>query len=352
MKELQLSKKQEDRAMALHKKAIIADMTLTGSFAHPALVVNGKSYLDRALAGGLTVAALTMGQQTPNFRKALEDVNLHHRLLRQEPDKLLLATRSEDFRRAKEEGKIGLVLAFQNATPLEDDWLNLLPVFYALGVRVIQLTYNETNLLGSGWLEPVDIGLTAYGRHVVRAMNSMGVIVDLSHVGDKTAMQAIELSEDPVLMTHANPRALNPSPRNKPDDIIKAVAEKGGVICCVAYAPLCETKKGVHPTIFDFVDHIEYVANLVGIDHVGISSDNNENFRASPIKSSFETIYSFTLGPYKDGLLPFPKEFAFVDDYPNLTRALVARGYSDSDILKILGENVLRVVAKIWDRHN
>ena len=96
-----------------------------------------------------------------------------------------------------EEGKIGLVLGFQNATQLEDDWLNLLPVFYALGVRVIQLTYNETNLLGSGCLEPVDIGLTAYGRQVVRAMNSMGISVDLSHVGDKTTMQAIEVSEDP-----------------------------------------------------------------------------------------------------------------------------------------------------------
>jgi membrane dipeptidase len=349
VKELQLSKEQEERAMALHSKAIVCDMALVGSFAQPAPIVDGRSYLDRASGAGLTVAAHTIGGALkPNFRVCLADVNLNHRLLRENPDRLLLATRSEDFRRAKEEGKIGLMLAFQNATQLEDDWMNLLPVFHTLGVRMIQPTYNEANLLGSGCLEPVDLGLTAYGRQVVRAMNNLGIVVDLSHVGDRTSLEAIEVSEDPVVVSHGNPRALNDNPRNISDEVIRAVAQKGGVICCIAWAPLSDTGNG-SPTILDFVDHMEYVANLVGIDHVGLGSDINEVDRVSPVSASFGEIYSSMVGPYKDKLNSYPEGFASVDDYPNLTRALVARGYSDSDILNILGGNALRVVAEVCD---
>ena len=349
MTELQLSREQEERAIALHEKAVVADMALVGSFACPAPVVGGMSYLDRALAAGLTVAAHTMGDPALSFRGCLAEINQNHRLLRENPDKLLLVTRSEDFGKAKEEGKIGVVLALQNAAQLEDDWVNLLPVLSVLGVRVIQPTYNEVNLLGAGCLEPNDSGLTAYGRQVVGAMNSMGIMVDLSHLGDRTSMEAIDVSQDPVIVSHGNPRALNDSPRNKPDETIRAVAEKGGVICCVAWAPLSETQKGA-PTILDFVDHMEYVANLVGIDHVGLGSDINEPARVLPVSHVFGDIYASMLGPYKDKLDSYPEGFSSVNDYPNLTRALVARGYSDSDILKILGGNALRVVAEVWDR--
>ena len=350
MKELQLSSEQEARAMSLHKKAIVADMALTGSFAFPAPVVNGVPYYERAVAGGLTVAAHTMGDSRPDFREALIDVNLHHRLIAQNPDKFLLVTRSDDFHKAKEEGKIGLVLGFQNATPLGNDWLNYLPAFHALGVRVIQLTYNETNLLGSGCQEPVDIGLTGYGRQVVRAMNQLGMLVDLSHVGDRTCMETIEVSQDPVVLSHANPRALNSNSRNKPDEIIKAIAAKGGVIGCVAWAVLASTKEGVYPTVFDYVDHIDYLVNLVGIDHVMVGSDINENLRSLPVKSTFETIYSFMLGVYGNTPGPATTGFASVEEFPNLTRALVKRGYSDSDILKIWSGNAIRVAKQVWDR--
>jgi membrane dipeptidase len=320
-----------------------------GSFAQPAPEIDGRSYLDRASAAGLTVAAHTLGGGLkPTFRTCLADVNLNHRLLREYADRLLLVTCSDDVRRAKQEGKVGIVLAFQNATQLEDDWINLLPTFYALGVRVIQITYNEANLLGSGCLEPVDHGVTAYGRQVVQAMNRIGAIVDLSHVGDRTSMEAVQISQHPVIVSHGNPRALNNSPRNKPDEVIKAIADKGGVICCIAWGPVSEISGRV-PTVLEFVDHMEYVANLVGIDHVGLGTDINEVDRVIPVSAAFGEIYSSMLGPYQDNLNSYPEGFSSVDDYPNLTRALVARGYTDSDILKILGGNALRVLAEVCD---
>ena len=348
LKELQLSNEQEARAMSLHKKAIVADMSLTGSSAHPVLPRNGKTYYERMTAAGLTIASHTLGHAEPDFHNGLEDANIHNRLVAQNPDKYMLVTRSEHFRQAKEEGKIGLVLTFQNATQLEDDWLNYLPVFHALGVRVIGPTYNTTNLLGSGCLEPVDNGLTGYGRQVIRAMGHIGMLVDLSHTGDRTCRETLEVAQDPVLLTHANPRALNASPRNKPDDILKAVAASGGVVGVVAWNVLCMTKPNVQPTILDLADHIDYLVNLIGVDHVGLGSDMNENFDALPVKSNFAEVYGWMMEGVRN--MTEPVGFGSVDDYPNLTRVLVKRGYSDSDILKILGENYMRVAKQVWDR--
>ncbi|MBI4278087.1 MAG: membrane dipeptidase, partial [Armatimonadetes bacterium] len=252
--------------------------------------------------------------------------------------------------RAKAERKLGLMMGFQSAEPLEDDWINTLPVFYRMGIRVIQLTYNERNLLGCGCLEPNDDGLTAYGRQVVGALNGTGVIIDLSHVGQKTAVDAIKASRIPVIVSHANARALTPHPRNLPDDTIKALADAGGVMGAVAWSVICQINPDRPPTLHDFLEHIDYVVNLVGVDHVGIGSDINENFRAMPIPSDFQTQYRFLFkgDPRK---VADVEGFAWLHEYPNVVRGLVARGYSDEDIVKIMGGNFLRVAREAWQRN-
>ncbi len=350
MIEAGLSRDRDQRELELHRRAIVVDMALSGSFAHPAIVRNGKSYQARAAEGGLTAAVLTLAGERSSFRSALANAITHWRLAESQPEKFLIVKDAEDIHRAKREGKIGMIFGFQNGTPLEDDWLNNLVAFWHLGIRLIQLTYNERNLIGSGCLERNDGGLSAYGLQVVHGMNRYGILIDLAHTGNKTSLDVVEVSEDPVVITHANPKALNPSFRNKPDEVIKALAARGGVIGLVSWNVLVEKEPGKRPTINDYIDHINYVVDLVGIDHVGIGSDINDNFRALPVRSEFEEKYHFMLGAYEDIASAWPDGFSGVEEFPNLTRALMARGYSDEDIQRILGGNFLRVAQQVWGK--
>ncbi|MBI4277492.1 MAG: membrane dipeptidase [Armatimonadetes bacterium] len=333
----------------VHQAAVVVDAALSGNFARPGLTANGKSYLDRAREGGLTAAVQTLAASNTNFRNALSRINESFLLLEAEPEKTLLVRTSADIERARRERKVGIVFGFQDGTPLEDDWINLLPTFWRIGVRVIQLTYNEHNRIGSGCLEPNDFGLTAYGRQVVGAMNRFGIMVDLSHTGEKTCLDAIEYSRDPCIVSHANVKKLNPSPRNKTDEVIKALAAKGGLIGVVAWSVIAATRPGVPPTIDDFCAHIDYLVDLVGVDHVCIGSDINENFRVMPIPSPFEQQYSFMLTQFKERA-PAVEGFSEVAQYPNVTRALLARGYGEQDVHKILGGNFMRLARATWDK--
>lgn len=338
------------RVQELLRKIPIVDMCLSGSFAHPAVHVNGKSLYARAVDGGLTAAVLTLAGERASFRSTMTNVITHWRLAESQSDKFLIVKDVDDIHRAKREGKIGMILGFQNGTPLEDDWLNTLAAFWYLGVRLIQLTYNERNAIGSGCLERNDGGLSAYGLQVVHGMNRYGILIDLAHTGVKTSRDVIDLSADPVVISHANPTALNPSFRNKPDDLIQALAAKGGVIGLVAWNVLVEKAPGKRPTVEDYVDHIKYVVDLVGVDHVGIGSDINDNFRALPVRSEFEEKYHFMLGAYADIANAWPDGFSGVEQYPNLSEAMAARHFSDDDIQKILGGNFLRVAQQVWGR--
>jgi len=176
----------------------------------------------------------------------------------------------------------------------------------------------------------------------------MGIIIDLSHVGMQTSMDAIEMSEDPVLFTHSNVYAISPHVRNLPDEVIKAVAAKGGVIGAVTWEPIT-ARPGKEGVLGDMLDHIDYIVNLVGVDHVGIGSDRNDCMRVMPILSDFEARYAYMIqGQKKRG--PGIDGYDEVEDIINVTRGLVARGYSDEDIKKVLGGNFMRVARKVWDK--
>lgn len=249
-----------------------------------------------------------------------------------------------DIHAAKREGKTGIIFGFQNSSPIEDD-LNLVEVFYELGVRVMQITYNDLNFVGAGCYERQDVGLSQFGVDLVEEMNRLGMIVDLSHVGYRTTMEAIEVSKDPVWFSHANPMALKQHCRNKTDEQVRALVKRGGVVGVNIFPPFL--KNGYDSTLDDVVDVFVYWADIAGIDHVSVGLDFTEN-------QSEEWFRWLMSGKRKDSPvypltypLQLPKGIERADQMPNLTEGLLRR-FREHEVQKILGQNVLALFEKVW----
>ena len=266
-------------------------------------------------------------------------------------DMVYVALTIDDLYRAKREGKIAFVATLEAATPIENE-LDRVDVLYGLGIRSMGITYSEANALGSGLREPNDGGLTRFGRQVVRRMNQLGMTIDTAHCGDKTAADAIELSEKPTLISHVGARALWNTSRMKPDYVLKACAEKGGVIGIEAAPHTTLTHNHPRHSIESYMEHFEYIANLVGIDHVGFGPDTlfgdhvglHHAFASQLSISSAHAGVEYDEVEYVKGL-ENPGEVM-----PNVVRWLVKHGYSDQDIAKVAGQNVLRVLEETWAR--
>ena len=188
---------------------------------------------ERLRVGNITAINATVATWE-NFVQTMAHLAVWMRRFRERQD-IVQVKETADIYAAKKLGKTGIILSFQNASPIENE-LDRLGLFLALGVRVIQLTYHETNLLGSGCWERNDCGLSNFGVDAVREMNRLGIVIDLSHVGPKTTMDAIEMSEQPVAITHANARSFCDHPRNKEEEALKLLAEKGGVVGATSFA--------------------------------------------------------------------------------------------------------------------
>lgn len=295
--------------------------------------------------GGLTTVNCTVSV-LENFRQTIANIIEWDQLLSQYADLIMPVGNTADIHAAKKAGKTGIIYGFQNTTAIEDD-IGLLTIFHTLGVKVIQLTYMEANLVGQGCLERIDAGLTRFGLEVIEEMNRLGILIDLSHVGYRTTMDAIDASAKPVAFTHANPYSLRPHPRNKPDDAIKALAKKGGVIGATVFPPFLPA--GNASTIADFIDVIEYLVEMVGIDHVAIGTD----FTEGQPREFFDWLLSgkSNRGPAMELDFPIrsPQGIQNSSDFPNLTEALLARGFTESDTQKILGENLVRLFQEAWN---
>ena len=323
-----------------------------------AIVIDGLSISNwesdavfrRLRAGNITAINATVATWE-NFVQTMAHLSAWMRRFR-ERDDILQVKETADIYAAKEQGKTGIILSFQNASPIENE-LDRLGLFLALGVRVIQLTYHETNLLGSGCWERTDGGLSNFGVDAVREMNRLGIVIDLSHVGPKTTMDAIEMSEHPVAITHANARSFCGHPRNKEEDALRLLAEKGGVVGATSFANFLP--KGFDSTVEDFVDAIDDMVERVGIDHVAIGTDSTHDqplefwhYIGSQQGTKFPSTFADGSVPYTE--LSFqPKGIDSPAEFPNLAEALVNRGYSAEDITRLLGGNWMNLFERVWN---
>jgi len=328
--------------------AIVID-GLGGSLIYPSpRAFDGKDYLQVLREAGVTALNVTMVSEPGYNSELVETLRaffFNYRLVETNRDRLVLVESAADIERAHREGKIGVILSLQSAWVLGLD-RTLVTILHKLGMRILQLTYMERNNLGSGCFEPVDLGLTSFGKQVVREMNRLGMVVDLSHGGYKTTMDAIAASQDPCVFTHANVRKLTDHPRNLADDQIKACAERGGVIGLTPYAAYNEPSPGVRPTLDNYLDHVEYMIDLAGVEHVGIGTDFFEGKTAATWLTN--TIYPEFTSKYATVDSRRATGFGGISELPNVVEGLLNRGYSEDDIRRVLGENFLRVFRQVW----
>lgn len=249
-----------------------------------------------------------------------------------------------DLDRCKAEGRVCVIMGIQDAdhfrTP--DD----VKTFYEIGQRCSQLTYNSQNMLGSGSTERIDGGVSDFGVSIMEAMNKVGMLIDVSHSGDRTTLDAIELSKKPIAITHSNCRALNEHPRLKTDEAIIALGKKGGVMGISGVRMFVTHQEPT--TVENIVDHIDHVVKLTSIDHVGIGSDYDlygyddmEPAQNKMLRSSYKASYAFRDKLDTDGYDTPTKIY-------DLTEALIRRGYSDPNIEAILGGNFRRLLGATW----
>ncbi|MDE3102022.1 MAG: membrane dipeptidase [Chloroflexota bacterium] len=266
-------------------------------------------------------------------------------------DLVYVATTVDDVLAAKPDGRIAFVASLEAATAIENE-VDRVDVLYGFGIRCMGITYSEANALGSGLREQSDGGLTQLGRQVVRRMNALGMTIDLAHVGDRTSLDVIERSEKPVLITHAGARGLWPTRRMKPDEVLTALAAKGGVIGIEAAPHTTLTKAHPRHSVESVVDHVEYCLDLVGPDHVALGPDTLFGDHVG-LHHAFADALS--LGSAHAGISFEEVEYVTGMENPgesmrNALRLMVKRGLSDDVVAKVAGENVIRVLKATWAR--
>lgn len=263
-------------------------------------------------------------------------------------DFVVRAERVVDIEAAFTSGRVAVVPALEAATPIENE-LDRIDVLYGLGIRMLGVTYSESNALGSGCRETQDGGLTGFGRRAVERMNRLGILIDVSHAGDRTSLDTIEASPAPVCISHSGSRELWPISKCKPDDVIRACAERGGVIGIEAAPGTTMVRPNLEEhSIETFMRHFEYCVELAGIDAVTFGPDtffgDHAGSYAQPagqLLASGDSEYDAIVPEYVVGL-------ENVGDYPNIVRWLVRHGYGDEEIAKVIGGNTLRVLGQAW----
>jgi len=365
------------RALEIQKRAIVIDShnDITTPMTNDDYDLGGtpptpyRTSLERMKQGGLTAEFFSVYIK-PDYvtsggaaRRTLDMIDSVYRAVERHPNDLLLATSAADIRRAKRQNKIAALMGIEGGHAIENS-LPTLREFYRLGVRYMTLTWNNTNdWADAGRGEKKHNGLSDFGKEVVREMNRLGMLVDVSHVADKTMSDALDVSQAPIIASHSSARALSNVPRNIPDDLLKRIGEKGGVVQVNFYSGFVDTTtvapqsaerdarlkaqadalrekykndperlgeendklEAANPLpplpIGKLIDHIDHIVKVAGIDHVGIGADF-------------------------DGANDMPEGAKDVSMLPNITYELLKRGYSEQDIRKILGENFLRVFAE------
>jgi membrane dipeptidase len=330
-------------ATALHRDAIVIDATCP--------LAKEPRYLDWWREGGATAIAPTVTGMDGNARSGFTDLGRWLRYERERDDTLIVRC-AEDVHRAKREGCLGLMLHCQGTAIVEDE-LDLLEAYHAAGLRVVQLCYNRRNLAGDGAAERSDGGLSFFGLRMVERLNALGLLVDCAHTGERTSLDAVAHTTAPVIVSHANARAVHDNRRNVSDELIRAVAASGGVVGTVGF-PAFLTWDG-QPTLDRFIDDIAYKADLVGIDHTGLGIDYYlgqhpvEDDAAATARYQ-QRIAQGTWRPeeYPPPPYRYPEGIETPRTLPALTTRLLERGFGEEDVRKVLGLNWLRVYERVW----
>jgi membrane dipeptidase len=258
---------------------------------------------------------------------------------------VFVASTIQDIRDAHATGRIAMVPSVEGAAPIENE-LDRLDVLYGLGVRMLGITYSESNQLGGGIKDPADAGLTRFGRDAIRRMNRLGLAIDLSHTGDVTAMQTCEVSERPVFLSHSGARALFREPKLKADDLLKAVAQTGGVIGVEASPHTTISPDHPRHSLGSVMDHVEHCIDVMGIDHVGFGLDTFFGDHVALHVSMAEALDSGEADEHE--WVEYVEGLENVSEFPNVIRWLVAHGYTDEQIGKLVGGNALRALSDVW----
>ena len=282
-----------------------------------------------------------------NYSQTLDNIAVWYSKFNNRTD-ISLVRKVDDIFKASDNGQVGIIIGFQNASPIENN-LDYLYTFNELNVKIIQFTYHERNLLGNGCYERVDEGITNFGIDAIKIMNEVGILIDLSHVGIVTTMETIDYSEKPIAITHANPKSYHNVPRNKTDEALKLMASKGGIVGVTAIAPFL--KKGNASTVEDYVEAISYTVDLVGIDHVGVGTDFTQDqpeefwrYIGSQQGTKFPSTFTDVTTPSN-----YPINFETPDKFPVLIDTMENKGFSSEEIAKILGLNWIRVFQEVWE---
>ncbi|GGO51015.1 Zn-dependent dipeptidase, dipeptidase homolog [Roseovarius pacificus] len=290
--------------------------------------------------GGVDAVHVTIAYHE-TFRETVLNIEKWNRWFEQYPDLIFHGEWASDVARARETGRTAIFFGFQNPSPIEDD-IGLVEVLHKLGARFMQLSYNNQSLLATGCYEAEDPGITRMGRQVIREMNRVGLVVDMSHSADRSTIEAADISERPIAVTHANLHSWHPALRNKRDDVIRAVVENGGMMGFSLYPHHLRGKSDC--TLQSFCEMIATAAERFGADHFGIGSDLCQDHPDSIVEWMRTGRWSKDIdygegSASAPGFPPQPAWFRDNRDFGNIEQGLRRVGFSDAEIAGLMGGN-------------
>jgi len=290
--------------------------------------------------GGLDAVHVTIAYHE-TFRETVLNIERWNRWFEQYPELIMQARTSDDIRKARRTGRTGIIFGFQNPSPIEDD-IGLVEILHTLGARFMQLSYNNQSLLATGCYETEDPGITRMGRQVIAEMNRVGLVIDMSHSAERSTLEAIELSERPIAITHANPASWHPALRNKSDVVLKALARSGGMLGFSLYPHHLKEKSNC--TLESFCKMVAETAELMGVDRIGIGSDLCQDQPDSVVEwmrtGRWSKVIDYGEGSATAAGFPeMPSWFRDNRDFPAIETGLGHVGFSQADIAAIMGNN-------------
>ncbi len=314
------------------------------------LIIDGLQYCNwsekifREMAeGGVSAVHATICYHE-DFRETVLNMEDWNRRFERHGDLILSGRTADDVVRAQGEGRVAIFFGFQNCSPIEDD-IGLVEICHRLGARFMQLSYNNQSLLATGCYEAEDPGITRMGRQVIVEMNRVGLVVDMSHSAERSTLEAIDISQRPIVITHANPNFWHPALRNKSDEVLRALARSGDMIGLSLYPhPL---KEGTGCALAGFCGMVARLAEMIGVEPIGIGSDLCQDQPDSVVEwmrnGRWTRERDFGEGSAgQAGFPPQPEWFRDNRDFPNVAAGLAAVGFSPQDVAAIMGGNWLR----------